>query len=58
MPHIEVSPAEAATLREILESYLGDLRMEIAATDAQEFRETLKQREEVVKAVIQRLRKG
>ncbi len=58
MPHIEVSPAEAATLREILESYLGDLRMEIAATDAQEFREALKRREEVVKAVLVRLRKG
>ncbi len=58
MPHIEVSPAEAATLREILESYLGDLRMEIAATDAQEFRESLKAREEVVKAVLGRLRKG
>ncbi len=58
MPHIEVSPAEAATLREILESYLGDLRMEIAATDAQEFRDKLKEREEVVKAVLVRLRKG
>ncbi len=58
MPRIDFSPEEASTLREILESYLGDLRMEIAATDAMDFRETLKAREELVKSVIQRLRKG
>ncbi len=58
MPRIELSPEEGATLREILESYLGDLRMEIAATDAQEFREALKRREEVVKAVLRQLGKG
>ncbi len=56
MPRIDLSPEESATLREILESYLGDLRMEIAATDALEFRESLKQREEVVKAVLHRLK--
>ena len=56
MPRLELSPEETTTLREILESYLGDLRMEIAATDAQEFREALKRREEVVKKVMRQLR--
>ena len=58
MPRIELSPEEGAILREILESYVGDLRMEIAATDAQEFREALKKREEVVKAAMKQLGKG
>jgi len=58
MPRIDFSAEEATTLREILESYLGDLRMEVAGTDAMELREALKAREEVVKSVIQRLRKG
>ncbi len=58
MPRIELSPEEGATLREILESYLGDLRMEIAATDAQEFREALKQREGVVKGVLRQIGKA
>ncbi len=58
MPRIDFSPEEATTLREILESHLGELRMEIAATDSMDLREALKAREELVKAVIQRLKKG
>lgn len=58
MPHVELTPEEAAALREILTSYLGDLRMEIADTDAMEFREALKTREAMLKSVIERLRKG
>jgi hypothetical protein len=58
MPRIELSAEEAATMRQILESYLGDLRMEIADTDAMEYRTELKEREALLKSVIERLRKG
>lgn len=58
MPRIELTAAEAATMRHIIESYLGDLRMEIADTDALEFRTELKEREALLRSVIDRLRKG
>ncbi len=39
-------------LRFILNSYLSDLRMEIADTEQHEFRETLKRREEFIKKLL------
>lgn len=45
-------------LGEILESYLGDLRAEIANTDSADFREQLKLREAFIKDVLGRLTGG
>lgn len=52
MPQLNLLPEEASKLREMLEDYLSDLRMEISNTDSMEFRNGLKQREELLKKVI------
>jgi len=56
MPHLDLAPDDAETLVEILEDYLGDLRMEIADTDRLSFREGLKRREAFLKRVLEQLR--
>ena len=53
--HIELTNEEAATLREVLSEWISDLRMEVAGTDRMEFRESLKQREAVLKGIVARL---
>jgi hypothetical protein len=58
MIRIELTEAEAATLQDVLESYLSDLRMEIADTDRMEFREELKAKKKVVEDVMGRLGRG
>lgn len=58
MAPVTLTDQEAATLRKALEVYLSDLRMEIADTDAQDFREDLKQEEAVLKRLLERLRGG
>jgi hypothetical protein len=55
MIRIQLTPSEAATLTLVLESYLSDLRMEIAGTEELGFREALKQRELVLKQLLERL---
>jgi hypothetical protein len=52
---ITMTQAEAAALREILSSYLSDLRMEIADTDSMQFREGLKRREALLKKLLEQL---
>jgi hypothetical protein len=52
MISIDLSDKEAETLRQILEDDLSDLRMEIADTDSMAFRETLKDKKEVLQKVI------
>jgi hypothetical protein len=52
MIRIELSASDASMLREIAESYLSDLRMEIAGTEAKDFREDLKTREDFLKRLI------
>jgi len=47
--------SEAAGLREILERYLLDLKVEIADTDDKEFRSYLRQRQGLMQNVINRL---
>jgi hypothetical protein len=56
MPHLDLTPDDAEMLVEILEDYLGDLRMEIADTDRLSFREGLKRREAFLKRVLDQLR--
>ena len=55
MIQIELSEAEAAALREVLRSYLSDLHTEIAHTDTYDYRERLKERQALLKALQQRL---
>mgnify|MGYP001774160955 CR=1 FL=1 len=52
---IELSPKEADMLRDVLVSYVSDLRMEISNTDSMDFRENLKEREAFLKRVIRQL---
>lgn len=56
MIRIELTPEKAEMLREILEGYLSDLRMEIADTDLMSFRENLKEREDFLKELLERLK--
>lgn len=52
MVHLELEPTDAEVLRLVLESYLSDLRMEIADTDSMEFREKLKTRKAVLRRIV------
>ena len=48
MIELDLDDEERAILKTVLESYLSDLRMEIADTDRQDFREMLKERKAVL----------
>jgi predicted RNA binding protein with dsRBD fold (UPF0201 family) len=52
MVRIELQPAEAEALKSALENYLSELRMEIASTDAKDFREVLKTRKSALRKVL------
>ncbi len=56
--HIDITSEEAGMLKEILESYLSDLRMEIGSTENMNFREEMKKREDFLKRLIQKLGEG
>jgi hypothetical protein len=55
MVQLTLTAEEASMLGEILASYLSDLRMEIADTEAMDFREHLKQREVFLKKLLEEL---
>jgi hypothetical protein len=55
MVQVTLRPEEAVMLREVLESYISDLRMEISNTDSMDFRQGLKSREEFLKRLLQQL---
>ncbi len=55
MVRIELSEADVTTLKDVLDSYLSDLRMEIADTDRMEFREGLKDRKKALESLLARL---
>ena len=55
MAQITMTRAEAAALRDILSSYLSDLRMEIADTDSMQFREGLKGQEALLRKLLEQL---
>lgn len=55
MVNIELTEEEAAILKEALQSYLSDLRMEIADTDRMEFRDGLKARKMALMRVVETL---
>ena len=56
MARLDLSPEEARMLRDVLESYLSDLRMEIAGTESVSFRENLKKTEAFLRDLLSRLR--
>jgi hypothetical protein len=58
MTRLELTSQEATLLAQALETYLSDLRMEIADTDRHEFREELKRQEETLRSLMERLRGG
>ena len=49
---LDLGPEEAEVLREVLDSYLSDLRMEMADTDRKDFRDRLKERRNVIEKTI------
>ena len=55
MHRLELTSEEAYVLRETLESYLSDLRMEIADTDRKDFRDQLKHRKELLERITDAL---
>ncbi len=56
MIQLELKDDEGEALREILRSYLSDLRMEIADTDSKDFRESLKEKEAFLNRLLGLLR--
>jgi len=56
MPTVELSREQAEVLAQVLDSYLSDLRMEIADTDLQDFRDKLKQRKAVLNQILEAIR--
>ena len=55
MIQVELAEAEAMILSEILQGVISDLRMEIADTDRMDFRESLKERKNVIQRVLDQL---
>ncbi|NOX21288.1 MAG: hypothetical protein GXO99_08570 [Nitrospirae bacterium] len=58
MGTVTLEQKELETLKEILWSYLGDLRFEIADTDSKDWRDYLKEKEVIIKQVITKLEKA
>ncbi|HET9795862.1 MAG TPA: hypothetical protein VFS34_15520 [Thermoanaerobaculia bacterium] len=52
---LDLDAREAQLLREVCESALSDLRMEVAGTEDQDFRENLKRREQFLGSLLERL---
>ncbi len=57
MNSLELSKEEKDTLIDVLESYISDLRMEMADTDSSFFRDGLRNKREVLDNILDRLRK-
>jgi hypothetical protein len=57
MISLELNETDQAVLTEVLESFLSDLRMEIADTERKEMRDVLKRQEVVIKRVLETLRR-
>ena len=55
MPILNLSSEQAETLAQVLEDYVSDLRMEVANTDSQEFRDDLKKKELFLKDLLSQL---
>ncbi len=58
MIQLDLNPQEKEYLIEALESYLSDLRYEIADTDSMDFREQLKAKKAALEKVLAALQAG
>ncbi|MCX8048312.1 MAG: hypothetical protein N3A55_01455 [Methylohalobius sp.] len=58
MIQLDLNDAEKTYLIEALESYLSDLRYEIADTDSQDFREHLKEKKAALEKALAALKQG
>ena len=56
MSTLELTPDEGKALLEFLERYLSNLRIEIVTTEDREFRRSLRQREDIIRAITGRLK--
>lgn len=56
MTHLDLNQQDSEVLEDVLESYLSELRMEIADTDLQDYREGLKQKKEVLVKILDELK--
>lgn len=56
MIQLDLDHSERTHLIESLESYLSDLRMEIADTDRMDFREGLKEKKAALMKVLEQIR--
>jgi hypothetical protein len=54
---IELTDQEAELLRNVLEEYVSDLRMEVSNTDNMDFREALKEKERILRGLVERLQR-
>ncbi len=58
MVQLDLNEAEKVLLIEALESYLSDLRYEIADTDSQDFRERLKEKKAALEKTLAALKQS
>lgn len=56
MVQLDIDEKERTILREVLESDVSDLRMEIAHTDRLDFRDMLKERKQALIKVVEALK--
>ena len=56
MSTLDLTPDEGKALLEFLERYLSNLRIEIVNTEDREFRRSLRQREDIIRAITGRLK--
>ncbi|HEX6827952.1 MAG TPA: hypothetical protein VF104_03125 [Burkholderiales bacterium] len=56
MFRLDLNSEQRSTLIQALESYVSDLRMEIADTDRKDFRDPLKAEEQILKGLLVTLR--
>lgn len=55
---IRLTEAEATLLRDLFRDYLPELEMEVARTEAREFRHLLVQRQELCERILDLLEQG
>lgn len=55
MTRLDLDSQETNVLRQVVERYLSDLRMEITDTDRQNYREMLKEQKRTLEGILERL---
>jgi len=58
MTQLELSPEDAAILKDVLESAASDLRYEINNTDSHDYREKLRVKQALLKRLLEKLGAG